>query len=505
MTLTASEASRAAALARLSPEALRAVEEALAVDVGRWVPYVPTAKQTAAFLLEGVLEVGYGGAAGGAKSWWLLGEALRHVDRPGYSAILFRQTLPDLNQEPNGLIPTLRRWLEPMAGTPGLRWAAQQRTWHFPSGATVTFGYLLDQEGERYRRYAGPSWHMIGVDQAEQFRPDHYRFLFSRLRQEIGVPWPLRFRSTFNPGGPSHDFLVERFNLLGAYPDPMVCQGPPDVPCGLPSAGHPEAHPFTNRAFMPSFLDDNPHLDRRSYEAALLALGEVEYQRLRFGNFAITTSGVFFKTERFLASEAPPPGALFVRAWDQAATEEGEGHDPDYTVGLLLARSGFQEWIVDVVRGRWSPDGVDQQIQETADRDGAHVPIVVEQEGRSAGRREIAYLRRSLPGHRVIGRVPSGDKIKRATQAARWVNGGLDPLTRTPLAVALCPGPWVPAFTAELRSFKGDGRLHDDQVDAFAIAHNWLDENSRGWQPQAESLEELARLVAPRASSDYPS
>lgn len=458
----------------MSAEARAAIEAALLPPLTPWIPFTPTPKQQAAFLLEGVRELLYGGAAGGAKSWWLLGEALRHVDTPNYSAILFRNTLPDLRQEPNGLIPTLRRFL---VDTPA-KWAAQTLTWHFPSGATISFGYLQDQEGDRFRRYAGPSWHMIGIDQAEQFRPDHYLFMFSRLRQEIGTPHPLRVRSTANPGGPSHDFLVERFGLLGTYPNPSRC-----TLCSRKreSRGHGQAddqHPFSNRAFMPSRLEDNPHLDP-SYEESLRALGEVEYQRLRYGDFSITTSGALFKTEHFQAAEAPAAGASLVRAWDQAATEKIEGHDPDYTVGVLLARLGEFEWVVDVKRAQLSPEAIDNLRAITAAEDGTHVPIVVEQEGRSAGSREISHIRKQLPHNRIIGKVPKGTKLQRAAQAARWVNTG---------RVALCGGAWVPGFVSELRSFKGDNRGHDDQVDAFAMAHNWLDENTSRWQPQADQL-----------------
>lgn len=487
-------------LADLSEAQVAALELALTPDIGPWVPYRPTPKQTAAFLLEDVLEVGYGGAAGGAKSWWLLGEALRHVDKPGYGVLILRNTLPDLTAEPNGLIPTLRRWLLPHLDAKRVKWAGSTRTWHFPSGATISFGYLQDQAGERYRKYAGPSWHCICIDQAEQFRPEHYRFMFSRLRSAIGTPYPIRFRSTFNPGGPAHDFLVERFNLLADYPDPLKC-----THCGQPWRGHDSTeHMFSNRAFMPSFLDDNPHLDA-SYERSLMELGDVEYQRLRYGNFAITTSGALFKVQLFGAAVTGPPEATRVRAWDLAATEATEGHDPDYTVGVLMARLGRVEWVEDVVRGRWTPDDVDRQMSETAARDGKAIPIAVEQEGRSAGAREIAAIRRNLRGHRIIGVLPVGTKLQRAGQYARWVNQGKDPASSSDpermatFSVNLCAGEWVPGYISELRNFKGDNRGHDDQVDASAIGHNYLDKYAprAGWVPQSEQLATAATRVPP--------
>jgi hypothetical protein len=43
-------------------------------------------------------EAFYGGAAGGGKSAALLMAALRHVDQPGYAALLLRRSFPQLSQ-----------------------------------------------------------------------------------------------------------------------------------------------------------------------------------------------------------------------------------------------------------------------------------------------------------------------------------------------------------------------------------------------------------------------
>lgn len=423
---------------------------ALDLDLGQWVPYDPTARQWAAHLLYPVFEVLYGGAAGGAKSWWLLGEALRDVDTPGYSAILFRNTLNDLRQQPDGLIPTLARWLDGSGAT----WLAQDRTWVFPSGATISFGYLQDHKGDRHLKYAGPSWQMIGIDQAEQFRPEHYRFLFSRLRKPKGRDVALRFRATANPGGSAHNFLVERFRLLSSDLDPWN---------------------EDSRAYMPSRLEDNPHMDP-SYERSLAQLDEIDYRRLRLGDWTAAARGAMFNVSMLLGALAAPPHAQRVRAWDLAATEAVPGTDPDYTVGALVARSGEEEWIEDIARDRRSPDGVDRMMMACAARDGTQVPIVVEMESKSAGRREIAHIRRALPGYRVIGVPPRGTKMQRAGMLARWVNQG---------KVSLIGGPWVPALVDELRIFGISEKEHDDQVDAIALAHNWLDLHNTAWVPQA--------------------
>lgn len=382
------------------------------------------------------------------NSWALLMAALRYAEHPGYGALLLRETLTILEAEPNGLIPILGNWLD----TGPARWAPRTRTWHFPSGATVGFGYLQDPED--HRRYKGPSWHFIGIDQAEEIRPKHYLFMFSRLRREAESRLPVRFRCTSNPGGRAHDFLANRFRVVERDLDPRG-----------------------GRAFLPSFLEDNPALDQAEYERSLAQLGELEYAQMRHGDWGATVAGAMFKVHLLQALNAPPPGLRLVRAWDLAATEAVSGTDPDWSAGVLLGRRGQTvqdddalEVVLDVTRDRLEPAGVDAMMRNVAAQDGPNVPIVVEQESRSAGKREIGYVRRNIrslgAGYRVLGVEPVGTKLERASPAARWMNAG---------KMGTVGGPWLGDLITELRQIGPDYKGHDDQMDALAIAHNYLD------------------------------
>jgi len=91
----------------------------------------------------------FGGSGGGGKSFALLMAALQYVDIPGYAALLLRRTYADLSK-PSALIDISRQWL---MGTDA-RWNDQAKMWRFPSGATLSFGYL-DSESDKWQYQGG--------------------------------------------------------------------------------------------------------------------------------------------------------------------------------------------------------------------------------------------------------------------------------------------------------------------------------------------------------------
>jgi phage terminase large subunit-like protein len=117
----------------------------------KYIPHRPTAKQ-AAFLLLPHREAFFGGAAGSGKTDALLMAALQYVDVPGYAAMLFRRTYADLAL-PGALMDRAAEWLHPTDA----HWNGTTKTWHFPSGASLSFGYL-ETEKDKYR-YQGMELH----------------------------------------------------------------------------------------------------------------------------------------------------------------------------------------------------------------------------------------------------------------------------------------------------------------------------------------------------------
>ena len=130
--------------------------------------------------------------------------ALQYVDVPGYAALLFRRTYADLNL-PGALMDRAHQWL----GATAARWNAHDHRWTFPSGATLTFGYL-ETERDKYR-YQSSELQYIGFDELTQFPESQYTYLFSRLRRLGDSEVPLRMRSASNPGGEGHEWVRARF------------------------------------------------------------------------------------------------------------------------------------------------------------------------------------------------------------------------------------------------------------------------------------------------------
>ncbi len=174
--------------------------------------------------------------------------------------------------------------------------------------------------------------------------------------------------------------------------------------------------------------------------------------------------GGMFQRYWFNVVAAVPAGAQSVRRWDLAATAAGPGTDPDWTVGLRMARDGAGlYYIEDVRRFRGSPMQVEQAITGTAAQDDKHVRIGLPQDPGQAGKMQVQHLIRALAGYVVQSERETGSKLVRAAPFAAQAEAG---------NVFLIRGAWNEAFLAELEVFPSGS--HDDQVDAASGAFDML-------------------------------
>lgn len=263
-----------------------------------FIPHRPTIKQLA-FLLLPTIEAFYGGEPGGGKSDALLMAALQYVDVPGYRALLLRRTYTDLSL-PGALMDRAYQWLK---GTTAI-WNSTKKTWTFPSGATLTFGYL-ETENDKYR-YQSAEFQYIGFDEVTQFSETQYTYLFSRLRRLKGADIPLRMRSAGNPPMTAEGMWVrDRFVVNRSL----------------------------DRPFIPAGLDDNPHIDKEAYLQSLAHLDE--YTRRALFDWFVAVEGLVYPEFNYenitSADDGPDPNLPIELAID-------DGYYPDPRATLFIQR-----------------------------------------------------------------------------------------------------------------------------------------------------------------------
>ena len=188
--------------------------------------------------------------------------------------------------------------------------------------------------------------------------------------------------------------------------------------------------------------------------------------------------GAVFKVLAIQPMTPPlPEFTSVVRAWDLAATEPGDGRDPDWTVGLKLAREvGGRTVVMDVVRLRGSAYDVERAIRRSAELDGHDVAVTLPQDPGQAGKAQASWLVAVLAGYRAPSSPESGSKDVRARPVAAQVEAG---------NVAMLQGSWNTAFIEELRDFPFGAK--DDQVDAL----------SRAFQALAQGAPPTRRVAVP--------
>lgn len=369
----------------------------------------------------------------------LLMGALQYVDIPGYSAILFRKTYADLTK-PGALMDRAKEWLLPF---PEVKWDEKDKKFTFYQEgtkipvSTIQFGYL-ENLNDKYN-YQGGEYQFIGFDELTHIAKANYLYMFSRLRRLLGMNVPLRVRGASNP--PDDDggaWVRDRFIIEG---------------------------PREGRVFIPAGLDDNPYLDKESYEKTLDKLDPVTRARLREGNWEIIRKGNMFKRGWFEMVDVLPPYRKTIRWWDMAATDEekakkkNKSGEPDYTASLKVSEANGIYYIEDIIRVRKDPEGTEKLQHSTAVHDGYSVSVYEEQEPGSSGIAVISAKSRGVfKGYAYSGVGSTGSKVDRAAIASAAAGNGNIKILRS------CRNTDV--FFDELESFPGG--IHDDMVDCLS-------------------------------------
>ncbi|MBU1672157.1 MAG: phage terminase large subunit [Actinobacteria bacterium] len=408
-----------------------------------FIPITPTERQLR-FLLSPKREVFFGGAAGGGKSAGLLAAACMYLPIKGYSAIIFRRSYADLSRE-GALLSVSKEWLTGKA-----EWSERDHTWRVPGGGVLSFGYL-DAERDRYA-YQSAEFQGIFFDEVTQLEPAHYTYMHSRLRRKRGARVPLRIWSTGNPGGKGHQFFKDRFITS----------------------------PTKDREFIPSSLQDNPHVDTEMYLRALGELDPITRARLLDGDWDVAEGAGMFHADDFIIirPDEVPNISYMVRYWDLAASAPKPGRDPDYTAGVRMGLKDGRFYIVDLKHVRSTPGEVEDLVRRTAEEDGPNTAIRTEEEPGSSGKTVTDhYARHVLVGFDFKGIRSTGNKAARARPfSAATANANVYVVRRH----------WTDTLIEELSLFPG-ACLHDDITDGCSGAFNVLAEGLGNYEPSSSS------------------
>ena len=252
----------------IADDALDSAPKAIQGEVKDKIVFKPNDGPQTDFLAAPEIDVLYGGAAGGGKSYAMLVDPLRYAHRAAHRALILRRSMPELRE----LIDKSRE-LYPQA-FPGCKFREVEKLWNFPSGAKVEFGFL-ERDADVYR-YQGQAYSWIGFDEITHLPTEFsWNYLASRLRTTDSEITPY-LRCTANPGGVGAQWVKKRY----------VTSAPPNESF--------EGDDGLTRKFIPARLQDNPYLAKDGrYEQMLQALPEVQRRQLLEGNWDIAEGAAF--------------------------------------------------------------------------------------------------------------------------------------------------------------------------------------------------------------------
>lgn len=415
----------------------------------------------------------YGGAAGGGKTFALLLECLRWIKKKHFSAVIFRRTSTQVRNA-GGLWDTSTTIYPFASGYP----RESRLEWKFPSGSKISFA-SMEYDKDRLN-WQGAQIPLIGFDELTHFSWSQFMYMFSRNRSVSGLPSYIRATTNPDPdswvrnmirwwiddetgyaiperSGKIRWFVIENDRMIWADKRSHLLE---NDPTRLPKSF----------SFVASTVYDNKILleSDPSYLASLKALSRFEREQLLMGNWNVRPSaGMFFQRTFFTVIEVLPRNLTFCRYWDRAATKKNESNDPDYTVGLQMAKdlNGIF-YVTDIVRIQESPLTVQNAIKNAASQDGTICRIGIEQDPGQAGVSEVDLLIRMLMGYNVIAYKTTKDKITRASPVSAQAEAG---------NIRVLRGHWNEDFFRELENFPEAN--HDDIVDALSGAFLMHTEN----------------------------
>lgn len=340
----------AALLAYLTPDELKELDQLLDDPTRLFWPL--PGPQSMAYDSKADI-IGFGGAAGGGKSFLAIGKALTQHKK----AMILRREATQLT----GIIDDMTRVLGNRDGYNGT-----ERIWRLPEGRQIEFGSTPNAGDEA--RYQGRPHDLLVFDETANFLESQVRFLLGWLRS-VEPGQKCQALMTFNPptsvGG---RWIIPFFApwLDPEHPNPaqpgelrwfaMVDGKEVEVPDNTPFQHGPDLIKPMSRTFIPSRVSDNPYLMETGYMSTLQALPEPLRSQMLYGDF---NAGV-----------QDDPWQVIPTAWVKAAQARWKKPDrllPMDAMGVDVARGGKDSTIIARRHGMWFDEALAYAGAETPD------------------------------------------------------------------------------------------------------------------------------------------
>lgn len=237
-----------------------------------------------------VNELLFGGARGGGKSDYLLGDFAQDIHLGAvWRGIIFRKSYPELEE----LLVRAKEIYLPL----GAIYKVSEKTFYFPSGSTLKLRHVETESDADL--YQGHQYTWIGWDELGNWANlNAYKKLKACLRSAHGVP-NKRIRCSANPGGIGHHAVKNYFI------DP--------APLGMEMAQSVDEDGYiSTRMFIPSRVYDNKILLQNDpeYIARLREIGSPELVKAWLeGDWNVITGAYFpeFSSNRHVLEPFPIP------------------------------------------------------------------------------------------------------------------------------------------------------------------------------------------------------
>lgn len=294
--------------------------------------------QSLAIGAQFVSELMFGGARGGGKSDFLLGDFLQDIDLGAkWQGIIFRRSYPELEE----LIKRAKEIYAPY----GAIYRVAEKTFVFPGGATLKMRHVETESD--CDKYQGHQYTWIGWDELTNW-PDlkSYKKLKACLRSAENIPFK-RIRCSANPGGVGHHAVKAYFV--------------DSAPLGMELIEHTDEteNPdgrvivtITTKMFIPSRVYDNKKLldADPGYIARLKEIGSPELVRAWLsGDWNVITGSYFpeFSAEKHVLKPFKIP-----LHWTRFRAMDWGSATPFAVLWFAVCSEGFQ-----VPEGPYLPAG----------------------------------------------------------------------------------------------------------------------------------------------------